>query len=102
MTPSTPCIRQPRRLPMIYPNSIVSLENDLSQAPDTALTSLAARIIEGAKALDLHKAETLGVNFRFSGVVRDRQNPPDFTHNSVIGAPWADDEANPLQEGEKW
>lgn len=87
---------------MQYPNSISKLEADLKSAPDSQITQLASRIIEGAKAFDHTKAENLDVNFKLKDVARDTNNPAFIEHDVIKGAPWADDPNSPLEEGEKW
>ncbi len=91
---------------MQYPNSISGLQEQLEAVPsdlvDTDITNLAKVLIAGAEALDLGKLEHLGVSFRYKGVERNYDNPVEFTHEGVIGAPWADDAACPLQPGEQW
>lgn len=87
---------------MQYPNSIPALEDQLNQAPDSDITDLAARIIAGAKAFDLKKAENLGVNFKLNGIKRNTYRPNFTEHDVVKGAPWADNPNNPLEKGEKW
>lgn len=87
---------------MTYPNSIEVLENDLNSAPLTPVTDLARRIIEGAKRLDLEKTKNLDINFRLSNTIRDPLNSPSITHESILGASWADNEDEPLQDGEQW
>jgi hypothetical protein len=87
---------------MQYPNALHVLDQDLALAPDGNITNLARRLIEGGKKLDMHKAKNLGVERRYAHIVRDPENPPSYTHESVLGAPWADSEETPLEEGERW
>lgn len=87
---------------MQYPNSISQLEADLKSAPDSQITELASRIIDGAKAFDLKKTEHLDVNFKLNGMTRDTTNPNFTEHDVIKGAPWADDPKNPLEQGEEW
>ena len=89
-----------------YPNSLQVLESDLKQAfndyPQSEITQLAADLIEGAKKRDLGKSANLGISALYKGIMRDKNNPPEYNDPSIIGADWADDEAQPLKPGEQW
>ncbi len=87
---------------MKYPDAIQTLERALKNAPQSTITALAARLIAGAKQFDLHKTAQLAVNFRMDSIQRNQANPPDYTHESILGAPYADDEQTPLGAGEVW
>jgi|TARA_R110002126_G_scaffold3263_1_gene18451 hypothetical protein len=87
---------------MTYPNAIQTLESDLKNAPQSPITDLAARLITAAKQFDLDKTAQLAVNFRMDSIQRSPANPPDYTHESILGAPYADDEQTPLAGGEAW
>ena len=87
---------------MQYPNSIPKIEDALEKAPDSALTNLARRIVEGAKAFDIQKTADLGINFKLQGYHRNTDNPAFAEHDVIKGAPWADDPQNPLEKGERW
>jgi len=87
---------------MDYPNSIQRLENYLTEAPKTSITAMAKRMMQGAKRFDLEKAENLGVNFKLQGIKRDIRNPTFIEHESILGAGWADNIKEPLQNGEAW
>lgn len=87
---------------MNYPDAIKTLENDLAGAPKTAATALAERLVKGAKIDDLAKTHQLPVNFRMDHIARNSSAPVDYTHDSILGAPYADDETQPLEAGEKW
>lgn len=91
---------------MAYPNSINSLTNAFTEAQtshaNTDYTNLAKRLIEGAKKMDLAKAQNLDLNYRYKGITRNKANPVDYTDDTVKGAPWADDPKNPLPKGEQW
>jgi len=91
---------------MTYPNSLTVLEKSLSKAPDTPVTLMAQKIIEGCKAMDLQTSKELDVHkdYKKNGqlIKRNLQNPVEFNHDSVVGAPGATWAAVPLLEGEKW
>lgn len=87
---------------MIYPNSIPKLEAELRRAPDGPITDIARRLIDGAKAFDLQKAQALGVNGQMKGITRDFNAPPEYTSDKILGADYADDVAQPLEAGEEW
>jgi hypothetical protein len=87
---------------MTYPNAIQTLESDLKNAPQSPITDLAARLITAAKQFDLDKTAQLAVNFRMDSIQRNPANPPSYTHESILGAPYADDAQNPLDTGEIW
>lgn len=87
---------------MKYPNAIKTLERSLKNAPQSPITDLAARLITAAKQLDLNKTVSLPVNFRMDSIQRDPNSPPDYTHESILGAPYADDAQHPLDAGEQW
>lgn len=88
---------------MKYPNSIQQLEIDLSEAPNTAMTTMAKRMIEGAKQFDLKKIKNLGVNFKMKGVERNYEDPVSCTTEEVALAAWADPlDGYPIEKGGKW
>ncbi len=87
---------------MQYNKLIKALNADLKQAPATPLTALARRLIHGAVNFDLNKTQNLDVNFRIQNIQRDYNTPPVYTHESILGAPYADHATQPLEAGEAW
>jgi len=91
---------------MEYPNSIPVLEDDLRRAPDTEVTDLAREIIERAKECDMLSTSSLPVYTQYTindkVISRNRENPIEYTHQSVLGAPGADTAEKPLGDGEIW
>lgn len=85
-----------------YPDSIAVLNQHIKFAVEPERIHLVRRLIEGAKLLDIQKLASLGTNFRFSHIKRNFEFPPDYTHDSILGAPWADHINHPLEQGEKW
>ena len=88
--------------PLQYPPSLNRLEDDLAKAPDTDITELANRLINGAIRFDLDKTKTLGLNFRYKGKERNIAFPEGFTTEEVGKASYADPLTFPLNEGEEW
>lgn len=87
---------------MKYPNATQTLDDDLNAAHKGQVRDLAERLIKAAQQFDMDKTMDLAVNFRMSKISRNQVLPQDYTHESVLGAPYADDEAQPLENGEKW
>ncbi|GAB5389816.1 MAG: hypothetical protein Alpg2KO_27840 [Alphaproteobacteria bacterium] len=88
---------------MRHPASALrTLNMQLGLAPESDLTRLAARLSEGGKGYDLHKARVLGVNFKLKDFTRNPAHPVFVEDEAVRGADWADDPAQPLAEGEAW
>lgn len=89
-----------------YPDSLQALRKQIQEAqkkyPGTEITKLAQRLVQGAVDLDMAKARGLGVNGRYSGVVRSSVQPPEYDHPYLKTAVWADNSQCPLQPGEQW
>lgn len=69
---------------------------------DQETVDLAVKMLELGKALDI---DQLRINLArpFDGqVTRDFNNPVDYTSPFILGKPWADDPAAPLEQGEVW
>tara|TARA_Y100000296_G_scaffold87245_1_gene131238 strand:- start:260983 stop:262185 length:1203 start_codon:yes stop_codon:yes gene_type:complete len=87
---------------MDYSLLIKTLLSEAKAAPKNVITTLAERLIIGGQSFDLAKTQTLDMNFRITKIQRNYNQPPNYTHESVLGAPYADDEKQPLAKGEKW
>lgn len=86
------------------PQSLRILEADLRRAtPNTPITKLAQKLIEGAKAYDDYRTEQVILTTDYpGGITRNFNNATPYVADHVIGAPWADDADNPNKNGEFW
>lgn len=88
---------------MAYPNAIQKLANELAEAPASPITTLARRIIEGAKAYDNFRVRKVIDDHDYpGGIRRDFGAAVEYTADHVMGAPWADNPDAPLEAGEAW
>jgi hypothetical protein len=87
---------------MSYRLTLKALENDLSNAAPSLVTTLASRLITSAQQFDLNKTAYLGVNAKIANVIRNASSPQNYTDDKILGAPWADNETAPLDKGEVW
>ncbi|MBI1327816.1 MAG: hypothetical protein GC136_09270 [Alphaproteobacteria bacterium] len=96
-----------------HPGDFKYVEKLLAQeiAEGNPHAMLAARLIEGAKIMDMRKAENLEVGFRYtqpdeSGkeipLVRDKKNPAFYEDIKMAGASWADVTDTVLQNPQIW
>ena len=85
-----------------YPNSLINLDKQIDRSPNTFITMLAQNLVQSAQLFDLKRSQNLGVDARCEYVTRRTDKPVSYTSNSVLGAPWADDQTSPLEVGEKW
>jgi len=89
-----------------YPNSLQALEKDLANAKDSEITKLAIELIERAKQYDIMSTYDLQTypQYIINGevITRNRQNPVEYTHQSVLGAPGSDNIDRPIRAGEEW
>lgn len=88
---------------MSYPNAIKKLEQQLTEAPASLITTLAGRIIEGAKAYDNFRVRKVIDDYDYpGGIKRNFTAAVEHTADHVFGAPWADSPDAPLKVGEVW
>lgn len=88
------------------PDYIKTLRADFARVADAFPKhrdlSLIKKIIDSAEAYDHKKAKKLALNFRYKDVKRNADKPEHIRDESVIGKDWADDPAEPLENGETW
>lgn len=91
---------------MNYPNSLQALNADLKKAPESKITHLAIELIERAKYFDISHAQNIRAypQYIINGelIKRDKDNPVEYTHPSVLGSPGSDTKEKPLGDDEKW
>lgn len=91
---------------MTYPNSLKALEEDIRKSPKTDITYLAIELIEEAKVYDIHYSASLRTypSYKINGelIKRNKTNPVEYTHPSVLGAPGSDTKEKPLSDNEAW
>lgn len=98
---------------MKYHNSLQALEADLAIAPDTKITFLARKIIEGAKITDVAATNNLTIHSGYRvykneedqigiQIERNFETPFEYTDRSVLGAPTGVSFEKPLTADEVW
>lgn len=88
-----------------YPfESLRQLHYDISQlhATRAPLFDLASKLMYAGIKADLARNAVLEISPRYEGVSRDFANARYYDHETLKGAPWADDVAEPLGKGEAW
>lgn len=74
----------------------------IANGQDAETTALAASLISCARTYDIQQTYHLLDTPYNKTVIRNPDNPPDFTSPHLIGQPWADDPSAPLEPGEDW